>query len=111
MKLTAQIKLLSVPEQAELLKATLERANAACNAISDYAWANQLFDQFKLQKALYTQLRAEFGLGAQVVVRCLAKVADGYKADKRSKHSFKQHGSIPYDSRLLAYRQTGQTVS
>jgi hypothetical protein len=34
MKLTAQIKLLPTPEQAELLKATLERSNAACNAIS-----------------------------------------------------------------------------
>jgi hypothetical protein len=33
MKLTAQIKLIPTPEQADLLKQTLEAANAACKAI------------------------------------------------------------------------------
>jgi putative transposase len=42
MKLVAQLKLNPTPEQHALLKATLERANAACNAISVYAWEQNL---------------------------------------------------------------------
>jgi len=37
MKLMAQVKLLATPEQAQLLKQTLEQANALCTAMS--AWA------------------------------------------------------------------------
>lgn len=111
MKLTAQVKLRPTDQQREALKQTLEAANAACNAISDYAWVNQLFNQFKLHKALYTDMRVTFGLAAQLAVRCLGKVADSYKADKAAKHTFKEHGSIPYDNRILAYRQQTETVS
>ena len=73
MKLTAQVKLVPTPEQARLLKETLERANAACNAISAYAWDNRVFNQFKLHAALYRDLRADTDLAAQLVVRCLGK--------------------------------------
>jgi putative transposase len=111
MKLTAQVKLVPTPEQAILLKQTLLAANAACNAISDYAWDNRLFNQFKLHRVLYTTIRDEFKLAAQLAVRCLGKVADGYKLDKKTKRHFKEHGSIPYDNRILAYRQQTETVS
>ncbi len=111
MKLTAQIKLLPTPQQAELLKTTLERANAACNAIGEYAWDNKIFNQFVLHKALYKGLRSEFELAAQLAVRCLGKVADSYKLDKKTKRTFKPHGSIPYDNRILSYRMPTQTVS
>lgn len=111
MKLTAQIKLVPTLEQAQLLKATLEHTNAACNAISDYAWVNKVFNQFALHKALYAGVRDQFELAAQMVVRCLGKVADSYKADKKAKRVFKQHGAIPYDNRILAYRQQTETVS
>src|SRR5882724_9409388 len=111
MKLTAQIKLRPTPEQYAALKGTLERANAACNAISDYAWANQVFNQFKLHAALYTNLRAQFGLGSQLAVRCLSKVADAYKLDKGAKRHFKEHGSIAFDSRILRYFTDQQLVT
>src|SRR5258706_4696499 len=111
MKLTAQIKLMPTPQQADLLKQTLEAANAACNTISDYAWTNQVFGKFPLQKALYYGLRDQFNLTAQLVVRCLGKVADTYKADKTVKHTFKPHGSVAYDKRILAYRQKTEVVS
>lgn len=111
MKLTAQVKLLPTPEQTPLLNEILERANAACNAISVYAWENRVFNQFKLHKALYAAVRQEFELSAQMAVRCLGKVADSYKADKKTKLTFKPHGSIPYDNRILAYRQQTETVS
>src|SRR5258708_6196509 len=100
MKLIAQIQLKPTEDQHKLLKATLERANAACNAISQYAWENRVFNQFKLHEALYYSLRSEFGLSAQLVVRCISKVADGYKLDKNTKRHFKEHGAIAYDDRI-----------
>ncbi len=111
MKLTAQLQLKPTTHQAQLLKATLERANAACNAISDYAWEHEIFKAFALQKVLYSAIRDEFDLSAQMVVRCLAKVGDAYKLDKASKRHFKEHGSIAYDERILKYRTEKQVVS
>lgn len=111
MKLTAQVKLLPTSEQAETLKRTLEAANAACNTISDYAWENRVFNGYALHRALYHALRTETELSAQMVVRCLGKVSDAYKTDKHAQRTFKPHGSIPYDNRILAYRQQTETVS
>ena len=111
MKLTAQVKLKPTPHQHALLKATLERANAACNYLSEYAWAQQVFGQYALHNALYKVVRAQFGLTAQVVVRCIAKVADAYKVDQKTKRVFREHGALPYDSRILRYYTDKQQVS
>src|SRR5258708_17483667 len=101
MKLTAQIKLLPSTEQAVLLKQSLERANAACNHISEYAWTKRQFGKYPLQEALYYRLREDFGLCAQMVIRCLGKVADAYKLDSQTQRTVKPHGSIPYYNRIL----------
>lgn len=111
MKLIAQLQLKPTPQQAERLKESLERANAACNAISDYAWNNQVFNQYDLHAGLYYSVRADFALASQLVVRCLSKVADGYKLDRASKRHFKEHGAIAYDSRILKYRTDKQIAS
>jgi predicted transposase len=66
MRLTAQIKLLASPEQHTLLLQTLERANTACNSISQTAWRDQVFGQYRLHKKLYQQIRADFELSAQM---------------------------------------------
>src|SRR5437016_939537 len=103
MKLIAQLQLKPTTEQAQLLKTTLEAANAACNVISDYAWKNKEFSQYPLHAAMYRQVRAEFGLAAQLAVRCISKVADAYKSGETGKRTFKQHSAIAYDSRILKY--------
>jgi len=104
MKLTAQVKLLPTPQQAELLRQTLEQANAVCKAIGDYAWEKRVFRAYGLHEALYHELRGQSELAAQVVIRCLSKVAAAYKRDRRRKRRFKPLGSIAYDSRILTYR-------
>lgn len=81
----------------------MEAANAACHAISEYAWGEQVFSKFKLQKALYYQIKEEFSLSAQVVIRCMAKVADAYKLDKKTERRFRKYGAIAYDVRILKY--------
>lgn len=110
MKLTINLKLQPTPEQHAALLATIERANAACNAASDIAWEQQTFGQFALHKLAYKRLRSEFGLTAQVTVRCIAKVADAYKPDRKSKRVFRPHGSIAYDDRILRFKP-GDMVS
>jgi len=74
MKLTAKIKLLPTENQAVSLKHTLETANTACNHISQVAWDNRTFSQFKLHKLVYYDVREQFNLSAQATVRCIAKV-------------------------------------
>src|SRR5690606_27319402 len=104
MKLVAQVKLLPTPKQKAVLLATMERANAACNAISEAAWEAQAFGQYQMHRASYHAVKARFGLSAQVVVRCISKVADAYKLDKDRRRTFKPRGAIAYDSRILRYR-------
>ncbi len=111
MKLTAQIRLNPTQEQAAILLETMETANAACHAISEYAWETQVFTAFKLHRALYHETRQRFPLSAQVVVRCLGKMADTYKADKKKVHTFRKRGAVVYDSRILKYFTDREEVS
>lgn len=111
MKLIAQVKLLPDPDQYDALTRTLEQVNAAANHISRYAWHNRVFRQYDLHHALYYEVRETFGLTAQVVVRVLAKVADAYKLDRKNARTFKPHGSIAYDKRILSWKLDARTVS
>lgn len=103
MKLIAQVKLVPSEEQAQALKETLVLANAACNWISAHAWEKKVFGQYSLHKEVYHQVKAQFSLTAQVVVCCLAKVADAYKVDKKRLRQFKRHSAIAYDDRILRW--------
>jgi putative transposase len=111
MKLIAQIKLLPTPDQHTALVSTLERANAACNAISVYAWEHRTFGKFDLQKVLYHVIKDDYGLSAQMVVRCLAKVGNSYKLDRDTQRTYQLHGAIAYDDRILSFTLAKQTVS
>ena len=111
MKLMAQVKLLPTPEQADVLKRTLEMANAACNFVSQKAWQAKTFRQYDLHHLCYKDVRAKFPLSAQVVVRVIAKVADAYKLDNKRKRTFKPLGSIAYDDRILTWRMKDSAVS
>lgn len=104
MKLTLKIKLLPTDEQAKSLLQTIKEANKACNLISDIAWQQKTFQQFKLHNASYHTIKGATELSSQVIVRCISKVADAYKLDKKVKRTFKPLGSISYDSRILTYK-------
>jgi IS605 OrfB family transposase len=110
-KLTAQVKLIVTPSQAEALRETLAVTNAACNAISEWAWENRTFGQFALHHGTYTTIREAFPLAAQMVVRANAKVADAYKLDKRTKRVFQSTGAIAYDDRILRWQVAKSQVS
>lgn len=111
MKLTAQVKLLTTTEQHAALLATLEQCNAACDWISEQAWATKTWGQFRLHKLVYHEARRRFGLNSSLVVRCIAKVADAYKLDKHAKRTFKPHGAIAFDHNILRWYVQTQGVS
>jgi IS605 OrfB family transposase len=111
MKLTATIKFQPSETQRVYLHRTLERANAACNYVSQQAFEQRVFNKFKLQELLYDVLRSDFELSAQMAVRCIGKVADAYKKDKTVLRTFKPLGATPYDSRILNFRLKDNTVS
>ena len=104
MKLTLKIKLLPTDEQAKLLLETIKEANTVCNAISEVACQEKIFNNFKLHHRTYHAYKATFKLSSQMLVRSVAKVADTYKLDKKTKRIFRPLGSIAYDSRIMTYK-------
>lgn len=111
MKLTAKVKLQPNAEQAQYLLQTLEKANAACDYISERAWAEKTFGAFALQKLVYREVRDHFDLTAQMVVRLCSKVADAYKLDRKTKRTFRKRGAIAYDDRILKWYTDKRRVS
>jgi IS605 OrfB family transposase len=103
MKLTAKVKLLCTPEQRQILQDTLKEANQACNAISGMAWNEQTFKQYDIHGLVYYPIREHYRLSAQMVVRAISKVADGYKLDQKRKRKFSYKGAFPYDERILTW--------
>lgn len=111
MKLIAQVRLYPTKDQYAALKQTLETANAACNHISARAFEAQEFHRYGMQKLTYYEVRERFNLSAQMVIRCLAKVADAYNLDHNVQRTFKPLGSIAYDDRILSWYTDRTEVS
>jgi len=112
MKLIAQVKLATTPEQADALKRTMEQANEARNYLSERAWKAKVFGQYRLHKLAYYETRATFpDLSSQIVVRAIADVSDAYKLDHKRPRTFKPYGAISYDERVLRWYTDRQEVS
>jgi len=111
MKLTVNVKLNPTPKQHEALLRTIEAANDACNYLSKLAWENKAFRQYDLHHLAYYDVKERFGLSAQLTIRMIAKVANAYKRSRNKQCTFKRHGSISYDSRILSFRLKDNTVS
>ena len=110
MRLTIQLKLLPTPEQADALQRTILRANAACDYISQVAWHADTFGQFPIHRLTYGAVRETFGIAAQLTVRCIAKVADAYKLDKKTQRTFAPLGAVAFDDRILAYNSASISI-
>jgi IS605 OrfB family transposase len=112
MKLIAQAKLKTNPEQASALKETIAQFNACCNWLSQQAWEHEIFGQYKLHKLAYHNARRLFPtLSSQMIVRCIARVADAYKLDREVRREFKPLSAITYDERILHWYVSRQEVS
>ncbi|MBX7546954.1 transposase [Streptomyces sp. tea 10] len=126
-----QVKLLPTPEQASTLDATLRACNRAATYASIVAFTKDLKDRNSLQKEVYSDLKATFGLSAQPVVRAVKKVVDAYatlKANLRAGNlgpptskrlrkvvgtpiAFRPEAAQPFDDRCLSWQYDARTVS
>jgi predicted transposase len=104
MQLTLTVKLQPNTAQAQSLMTTMERFNAACNAIAETAFREHTASQVKLHHLMYRAVRERFGLSAQMAVRAIGKVVEVYKRDQSIQPTFRPHGAIVYDDRLLSWK-------
>jgi putative transposase len=112
MRLSVMVKLLPSGPQREALKSTLRRVNEACDYASGVAWDMGTYaNKYRLQQLAYHDIKERFGLTAQMVIRLLAKVADAYKLDRRTKRTFRPYGAIAYDDRILRWYSGAKEVS
>jgi IS605 OrfB family transposase len=95
----------------QALLRTLEAANQCADWISEQAWNAKIFGQYAIHKLTYAGARKRSGLSAQVVVRLISKVADAYKLDHHTQRTFRPHGGIAYDARILTWHFSERTVS
>lgn len=98
------LKLAPNTEQHAALLATLERFNAACNAIAEVAFRERLANKIALQKLVYYDTRERFVLSSQMTVRAIAKVVEAYKRDRSIRPAFRPHGALTYDQRIMGWK-------
>lgn len=96
MKLTLQLQLLPDNAQADALRTTVERFNAAATWLAGIAFAHQCANKVALQKLTYYELRARFGLPADTAIRCIAQVVEASKRDKTVCPTFRPHAAVPF---------------
>ena len=104
MNLTLLVKLQPSKEQTFVLLETMERFNAACDAIAEVAFREQTANKIRLQKVVYGWVRSQFGLSAQMTVRAISKTCEAYKRDRKIQPQFRPHGAVPYDQRILSWK-------
>jgi IS605 OrfB family transposase len=104
MKLTLQLRLLPTAEQAETLRSTMERFNAAATFAAKAGFEAGVFSQPSIHKHVYREIRERFGLSAQMSVRAIGKAAEVFKRDKTVCPAFKPLGAVTYDERILGFK-------
>jgi putative transposase len=103
-KLTLQTQLLPNGDQAKRLSATMRAFNAAADWLAGEAFRLKTANKVELQQLYYCRLRDDFGLSAQMSIRCIAQVCEAYGKDKSIRPRFKKYASIPYDQRLMSFK-------
>lgn len=98
--------------QSALLERLMCSFNAACDFVSEVAWREREFNAYRLQTLVYRDVRDRFGLLAQHTVRAIKVVADSYKADKLSQHTFRPDAAVVLDTpRLYRLRATLASIA
>jgi putative transposase len=104
MKLSLQIQLLPDRKQADQLQSTMERFNQACSWLVAQAFEMKTANKITLQQHFYYDLRQRFSLSAQMAAICIRHVGGTYSRDKSILPVFRKHAAMPYDSRILSFK-------
>ena len=110
MILTVQAQLHPDPVTAAVLSATLARCNAAATWLGTRAVAAGVSKRFEIHRRWYRDLRARFGLSAQMAVRVIAQVAGAMARDRSVAPVFRETAALAYDARMLT-RKGADAVS
>src|SRR5262249_42889287 len=94
MNLILQTQLLPDGDQARKLSATMRAFNAAADWLAGEAFRLKNANKVELQQLYYNQLRDDFGISAQMAIRCIAQVCEAYKRDKSIRPRFKKYARL-----------------
>ena len=104
MLLTLKAKLNPTNEQRSKLLKTMETFNAACSDISREAYESKTYNKIELQHRVYYRIREQYKLPAQLVIRAIGKVAEGYRAERRHLHVFDPRSALVYNQRIMRFK-------
>ncbi len=99
-----EIKLITSNNNKNILNKTFMEFNSACNYISEYAFNNKIYDKYFLQTFIYSDLRDNFNLSAQLTVRAIDNVCKSYIIDKKVMHIFNEYSALVEDNRSLNFK-------
>src|SRR5262245_370313 len=110
--LTVSCKLQVTPQQAAKLDATLEAFALACTYTHE-AIPPHITNRVRMQAMVYYELRAQFGLSANLTQQAVRRVSANRKAAKTLGSEVKTFAStsVEYDARVFSFRERDWTVS
>lgn len=102
-------KLMVPPDAEQRIIATMQAFADACNVVADWGRANQISNQFALQRGCYKNIRGSLGLSANLTVRAIARVAPRLAKVKTRAIVFRPT-SVDYDSRIFTFDEKNWLV-
>jgi len=107
---TVVLKLQPTADQSVELDATLAAFAKACDYIADVARQEHTTNKVLIQRVCYREVRATFGLSANLAIRAIARVCAALKVPEKAHSAFKPT-SVDYDARIFSFREWDWTVS
>lgn len=102
---TMKLQLLTDVHQHDTLTNVMSRFNLVCNHISEIGFRTRTHrSKVRLSKQCYYDIREEYSMPSQMVVRAIGKVVDSYKSGFNAVMRFGDLTSVVYDSRSLAFK-------
>jgi IS605 OrfB family transposase len=110
--LTVSCKLNPKPEQASKIDATLKAFADACTWIN-LSTPEKLTNKTNMQKLVYQDVRALFGLSANLTIRAIARVCANRKTARLKGKPVKSFAptSADYDARIFSFNEKNWSVS
>lgn len=110
--LTLSCKLNVSIEQSKKLNETMQVFAQACNHINEKT-PLKLVNQIAMQSLIYNDVRALFGLSANLTIQAVRRVCGNRKTAKQKGKRVKsfEPTSVGYDARIFAFREKDWTVS
>ncbi len=99
-----EAKLLVNELQSKILRETAMQFNSACNVIAVFAFKSGSADKVKLQKLVYQEIKEQFDLSSQLIIKAISKVSEVYKKDRSVCPNFADDDYILYDWKILSFK-------